>query len=215
MAEAAVECWRRQDWPNTELVIVDDDDCPAFASPLPFEGLCVQYVRLPKRLTIGAKRNQACAMARGEFIAHFDSDDWSAPERLADQMRLLEQNPGKAMTGYHTILFTDGTGWWRFDGPDFQEGRGAFGTTFFYQKDWWREHPFEAKPTCRTDAEDNPFVRRAMAAGGFVGAPAGFMMFARIHRDNTSPKGTSGSKYVPIRDGAELVRCRTLGSLDR
>jgi hypothetical protein len=37
-------------------------------------------------LTIGAKRNLACQEARGEFIAHWDDDDWYAPNRLELQV---------------------------------------------------------------------------------------------------------------------------------
>jgi len=197
LAAAAVECWRRQTWPNTELVIVDDGDMPAFPVPLPFEGLRVQYRRLPKRLTIGAKRNLACEMAAGEFIMHQDSDDWSAPGRVADQFERLVAS-GLSMTGYHTMLFTDGQRWWRYDGPKFKGGMGAFGTSFFYRRDWWEHgHRFQDGPKNRLDCADNPFCQESMRLNEFVAAPAGEMMFAQIHKDNTSPKCTSGSRWKP------------------
>ncbi|MGH9945399.1 MAG: glycosyltransferase, partial [Pyrinomonadaceae bacterium] len=37
------------------------------------------------RLSIGAKRNLACRFAEGEIIAHWDDDDWYAPDRLRYQ----------------------------------------------------------------------------------------------------------------------------------
>ncbi len=43
----------------------------------------VRYLQLPQRASIGAKRNLACAEARGELIAHWDDDDWYAPARLS------------------------------------------------------------------------------------------------------------------------------------
>jgi glycosyltransferase involved in cell wall biosynthesis len=46
----------------------------------------VRYVRLERRTSIGAKRNLACAQARGEVVAHWDDDDWYAPDRLARQV---------------------------------------------------------------------------------------------------------------------------------
>ena len=169
-------------------------------------GSSIAYFCLPKRLTIGAKRNLGCALARGEFIAHFDSDDWSAPERLDDQMRRLTAS-GLALTGYHSMLFTDGARWWRFDGPDVQGGKGAFGTTLLYRREWWKKHPFSDGPKNRTDSEDRPFVQTAMMAGRFTSAPAKEMMIARVHGGNTSPKGTTGWKYksVPVPENLKGV----------
>jgi glycosyltransferase involved in cell wall biosynthesis len=45
----------------------------------------VRYLRLSPRASIGAKRNLACAEARGEVIVHWDDDDWYAPSRLSWQ----------------------------------------------------------------------------------------------------------------------------------
>ena len=40
----------------------------------------------PARTSIGGKRNLACREARGEIIAHWDDDDWYAPDRLRYQI---------------------------------------------------------------------------------------------------------------------------------
>jgi len=44
----------------------------------------------------GAKRNLACERARGQFIVHWDDDDWYPASRVRVQIRaLLEQGiPG-------------------------------------------------------------------------------------------------------------------------
>src|SRR5262249_34045298 len=49
----------------------------------------VRYVRLPARTSIGGKRNLACRRAAGEIIAHWDDDDWYAPNRLRYQVSPL------------------------------------------------------------------------------------------------------------------------------
>ncbi|HEX8114410.1 MAG TPA: glycosyltransferase, partial [Kofleriaceae bacterium] len=72
-----------QDWPNRELIVVDDgrDAVGDLVAGVPG----VRYLRLPGRASIGAKRNLACGEARGELIAHWDDDDWYAPGRLSWQ----------------------------------------------------------------------------------------------------------------------------------
>ncbi|HKV13013.1 MAG TPA: glycosyltransferase, partial [Thermoanaerobaculia bacterium] len=41
---------------------------------------------VPRRMSIGAKRNLACAEAKGEIVAHWDDDDWYSPDRLEQQV---------------------------------------------------------------------------------------------------------------------------------
>jgi len=79
----ALESFRRQSYPNTELIVVDDgeDAVGDLCTGVPR----VRYIRLRRRASIGAKRNVACGEARGEVIAHWDDDDWYAPDRLRYQ----------------------------------------------------------------------------------------------------------------------------------
>lgn len=56
--------------------------------------------------TIGAMRNSANARVKADFIAHFDSDDVSSPQRIAEQVALLDAS-GKACVGYREVLFWD------------------------------------------------------------------------------------------------------------
>lgn len=80
----ALRWFAAQDWPNRELIVVDDGDDPVedLASRVPN----VRYFRLTRRASIGVKRNFACARAAGSIIAHWDDDDWYAPERLRRQI---------------------------------------------------------------------------------------------------------------------------------
>src|SRR5258708_5206053 len=76
--------FQAQDYPNTELIIVDDGSEPI--SDLVENLPNIHYLRLPTRTSIGAKRNLACQHARGMLIAHWDDDDWYAPDRLRYQV---------------------------------------------------------------------------------------------------------------------------------
>ena len=142
----ALKCFLSQDWPEKELLVIDD-------GAVKVEGLVKQmvpdsvYIYLTGKQIIGVKRNLACEAARGEVICHFDDDDWSAAGRVLDQvMRLLES--GKQMTGYHSVTYWNGMKAYRYVSPVPQY---AVGTTMCYQKSFWRTHRFPAK----NYAEDN------------------------------------------------------------
>lgn len=68
----AVEYFLRQDYPNRELIVVDDGS-DAVADLMPNDAR-VRYLRLDAKHTDGARRNIAREQARGEVIAHWDGD---------------------------------------------------------------------------------------------------------------------------------------------
>ena len=79
----ALRLFVNQDYPNKEMVIVDDSrepsDCDLLRNP------AIRYMHLQKPLSIGAKRNLACENANGQIIAHWDDDDWYESDRLRYQ----------------------------------------------------------------------------------------------------------------------------------
>jgi glycosyltransferase involved in cell wall biosynthesis len=83
----AARLFLEQDYPNRELIVVDDGERPA-GDLLP-QAPNVRYFHFDTRCTIGAKRNFACEQARGSIIAHWDDDDWYGPERLRYQVAPL------------------------------------------------------------------------------------------------------------------------------
>lgn len=186
-AAAALACWRAQTWPSKELIILDDADDPSFPDGFQFQpawggspaGLYYSRLHSEKRKTIGYKRNLACQLALGEFIIHFDSDDYSAPERMADQvMRLLQS--GKSVTGYHSIKFTDGTSWWQYQGYS----GWAFDSSLCYRRAFWREI---AQFADANDGLEESFRAAAIRRNDFVSVDGHELLLASIHSDNTSP----------------------------
>ena len=73
----AIRYFLAQDYPNKELLILDDGD-DSVADLLP-DHPQVRYMREPKGRTLGVKRNRLCELAQGDIIAHWDDDDWHAP----------------------------------------------------------------------------------------------------------------------------------------
>jgi glycosyltransferase involved in cell wall biosynthesis len=80
----AMEKFAAQDYPHKELIVVDDGPRPVSALAEGRQG--VRYHRLERDdLTVGEKRNIACAMSTGEVICTWDDDDWYSPERVRCQ----------------------------------------------------------------------------------------------------------------------------------
>ena len=176
----ALKCYLSQDWPDKELVVIDDgpDRVGDLVKRLVPN---VVYFHLAEKQIIGTKRNLACEAARGELICHFDDDDWSAAGRIRDQvMRLVES--GKQMTGYHSIKYWNGTKAYRYVSviPQY-----ALGTTLCYMKSFWYKHRFPAK----NYAEDNALVYEACDERQLIAVDAGEMMVVRCHASCTSNPG--------------------------
>jgi glycosyltransferase involved in cell wall biosynthesis len=89
-----------QEWPNTEVLIVDDastDSSLACAQTAIRDDPRVRIIRHPRNIGPGAARNTILSNARGEFITFFDDDDESLPCRISKQVATLtayEQRTG-------------------------------------------------------------------------------------------------------------------------
>ena len=51
----------------------------------------ISYVHAPGEMSIGAKRNALCDVARSEIIAHFDDDDFYAPHYLEGMLSSMNE----------------------------------------------------------------------------------------------------------------------------
>jgi glycosyltransferase involved in cell wall biosynthesis len=159
----AVRLFQRQDYPERELIVVDDGD-DALESRLPRDPR-IRYVRAPRGESIGAKRNRACALARGAFLAQWDDDDWYGPSRLSVQLEPLLA--GRAdVTGLVTPLFLDLDAWrfWSVTPKLHQRlfrGDVHGGTLAFARHVWERLSKYPDASL----AEDAAFLVRAQARG--------------------------------------------------
>jgi hypothetical protein len=83
----AVQCFLEQDFPDRELVIVDDGT-DRIEDLVPRDERVV-YMGLNSRRSIGAKRNLAMELASGDYLMCWDDDDWSGPGRISYQVAPL------------------------------------------------------------------------------------------------------------------------------
>lgn len=183
LALKAVQCFKTQTYENRELIVLDDVDARSF--PKGLRGHNIIYDCLPFRLSIAEKRNRCCQLARGEVICHWDSDDWSAPRRIEDQIFIL--NAGLvSVVGYNSVTFFDErtNQGYRFD----RERRYAIGTSLCYLKSFWERNPFREGSEGKPWGEDNAFVWDALQRHEIDTWDGHEMIVARMHNDMTCPK---------------------------
>ena len=182
---AAIECFLQQSYGNSELIILDDGvvkitDLVALRKHPSEPPSRIRYIKSTPFKSLGEKRNACCMVARGEIICHFDDDDWSAEDRVEDQVKRLLAT-GAPVTGYSRLLFWDcikGVAcWYRARVPGY-----VVGTSLCYWRDFWRIHRFTDKPR-----EDNEFIR--LILGRIACSSDHRHMVARIHDcHHASPK---------------------------
>jgi glycosyltransferase involved in cell wall biosynthesis len=182
----ALRLFLRQDYPNLELIVVDDGR-GAVASLLPDDPR-VRLIRLPEKKNVGVKRNLACAAAAGEFIIHWDDDDWYPADRVRRQLAALQTGRAE-ICGTSTLYYYDAASRraWCYR---YQQGNRPWvaGNTLAYRTAWWKAHPF---PEIQV-GEDSRFVWAApRTAVCDLNAPD--LCVARIHPQNTSRKSQTGA----------------------
>ncbi len=186
----AIEYFLRQDYPNKELVILDDGSDPVEdlvpASP------ALRYQRLGQKTPLGAKRNLACEAARGNLLMHWDDDDWHAPGRITCQVTALLERQAE-ICGLREMLFYDpqSAQTWLYSYPAGQRPWLA-GGSLLYTREFWRQSPFTPVDV----GEDTRFVwSRPLTR--WVCLPDYRFYVALIHPANTSPKRTHHAYWSP------------------
>ncbi|MEQ9639372.1 MAG: glycosyltransferase family 2 protein [Alphaproteobacteria bacterium] len=90
--ERAVGSALAQTWRPIEVVVVDDassDGTPEILRRLAAEHCEIRVFRNEVNSGVAYGRNRILTEARGEFVAFFDDDDESLPERVATQLRRI------------------------------------------------------------------------------------------------------------------------------
>ena len=193
MAARAVESFRRQTYENKTLLLYNNGDSDEIECGCSAEAFHVKILGT-HGLSIGILRNAANAFRTGyhpngpDIIVHWDDDDWSHPNRIADQVALLQRSGADAV-GYREMLF-----WrdeikqaWLFTGatPNY-----ALGTSLCYWRKTWQRRPFlnETQGVEEKWCADLKVV--SVSAMSYHGKPEHIpvepRMIASIHGGNTS-----------------------------
>lgn len=176
--QAAVDSVLAQTHPNFELVIIDDGSrdktivaqLDAWASADPRVGVYHE----PHRGVAGSA-NRGIQLARGEFVARHDSDDWSEPDRLTLQATYLKSHPEITLAGTDTQGHSaDGRPLWRLRLPHtpsellaelWKRNPFVHGSTMFRRQTALDIGGYRDQFPC---SEDYDFLWRLTEAGGAV-----------------------------------------------
>jgi glycosyltransferase involved in cell wall biosynthesis len=160
----SVNYFLRQDFAERELIIIDDGeaDLSAELSADPR----IRYIRAERAMSIGAKRNRACELARGRFILHWDDDDWYGSRRISAQLAPLLEGTAD-ITALNDTCFFDVKRWqfWRCT-PDLHRRlfvQNVHGGTLAYQREIFDKS--SVKYPDLSLAEDAAFLHAAVKRG--------------------------------------------------
>lgn len=180
LTDRAVICFLLQSYPEKSLLILDNGSKP-YELPFSCQSQDIAVLRRTEWFpdggkTVGRLRNLANKIASGDIIAHWDSDDWSHPLRLAFQVSLLKEYKTD-LVGYRSMMFwRDGEAW---DYNDPTPHGKIIGTSMCYWRRTWEQKPFRDV----NRGEDNDWQRELVVRkeeGFFKDEPA---MVARILPD--------------------------------
>ncbi|KPK55387.1 MAG: hypothetical protein AMS22_04540 [Thiotrichales bacterium SG8_50] len=214
--ERALRSALHQDWPNTEVIVVDDCSSDESTSMIEKAAAGVrdaQLIRHGVNLGTAAARNTVLKQAKGQFVAFFDDDDESLPERVRQQYDTLHRyelsNATDLVACYASGLRRYSNGY-KVDLPAIGSqpmvpvGEMVADYLLFNER---REGVFygSGTPTCALMARASTFraiggfderlrrvedvdfaVRLALAGGHFVGSEARlFVQYATVASDKT------------------------------
>ncbi|MBR1754842.1 glycosyltransferase [bacterium] len=96
----AIESILNQTFKDFEFLIINDGSTNNAEEIIKsYNDSRIRYVLNEKNLRLIASLNKGLDLAQGEYIARFDSDDISRPERLEKQVKFMDDHPSVGLLG--------------------------------------------------------------------------------------------------------------------
>jgi glycosyltransferase involved in cell wall biosynthesis len=170
----ALECWRRQTYPNRQVIVLDHGlHCPVDLETVIRAG--AMLVRIPPSLTLGEALNAGVKLAAGPICLKADDDDWYGPSFLSEWMDQFvpawEDGNRRVLLCATTYLLFDVRRWdIRLGEPERYSG-----ATLCFGREAALEVPF--RPYRRYE-DTNFYVDQVRVAGAmpvYVGRPTSYL----------------------------------------
>jgi glycosyltransferase involved in cell wall biosynthesis len=135
----AIKCFQKQDYPNLELIVLDDGPDP-IKDLLPDDPRIKYFRDLPQK-NHGQKMNICCEYASGEYCIVHDDDDVYPTHRISHQIQPMIDSPALMLTGTSTLYFVkeDFHQAWHYTSPP----RVNWLASIAFRKKLWENHKFE------------------------------------------------------------------------
>lgn len=196
---------REQTYPNWEMIFIDDastDDSVQVAREwheqyrqIWSEDNRMVMLTLPRNIGFAGALNVGLYLARGEYIAIQDSDDYSHVNRLQRQVEFLQNHPEVELVGTNYYSFPSDApmkrelaNWLRY-GDEIGKVYGRGGHCVCHGTILFRGRLFDqiGGPTRRiTGAEDYEFIAKALNAKAKIENLPEPLYFYRLHNNQRS-----------------------------
>jgi glycosyltransferase involved in cell wall biosynthesis len=205
----ALRCFLQQDYPNKELLIIDEGDEPVY-SQVPQGDPHIRYIYLgwmlcrPEPLTIGMKRNIAASLAHGDIFVQQDDDDYFGPRRLSRQAAPIIAGKADVTAMQMTLLLHAPTGTlWRCSEEVHRAlfAHNVRSGTLMYRASYWQGGLYYAN---RPSGEDVGYLSGLLSRGARLGRVVDPNSYICVrHSDNISGDLdglgiTGGWEQVPL-----------------
>lgn len=184
LTKKAVAWFEAQTYKPARLVILD-------TSRESMTRYCGHYQKVAlyfEPRTIGTLRNDANSLGDEDIIVHWDSDDYSHPNRIAEQVAFLQETGAQAV-GYNALLFAripppQRPEVWLFSYSKVWRNK-VLGTSLCYWRKTWEAKPFPDEPKNRESSGEDTLWMQGLDVRGCSSLRDGVpRMIARIHGAN-------------------------------
>ena len=186
MVERAMRSFAAQTYPNRCLLLYDTGELALRGvwpdMLIPTGAVYVRTVR-PAGAKLGDLRNLANEAATGEILLHWDSDDWSHPLRIEEQVFDLIAAECADATGYNDLLAWNSGDPRHEPGAWLYQGRPNYmvGTSLCYWRQTWRNKPFPSL----NSGEDHRWCSGLNGEATTSLRSVGAVIIAEVHGHNT------------------------------
>ena len=183
-----IDIYKSQTYPkeDTEWIIIDDgrdkvEDLFLEASKtIPN----IRYIRIEKKLRLGAKRNMLNKEAKGAIIVAMDDDDYYPPDRISSVVEAFQKNPTFELAGSSEMnLYYIDTEKIYTIGP--YDKNHATNGTMAWRKSYSDKHKYDEYVT---KAEEKSFLEDY--TNPMIQLPPLSTILVICHTDNTVDKST-------------------------
>lgn len=214
---SAIDSICNQSYKQIELIIIDDasnDQCKKLLSAYESRFDMITVIHNLENRGLTKSLNEGLAIAKGEFIARMDADDYSVPSRIEKQVRFLEENDEIDVCGTGVVSFGETNA---FMSPSNGMGNDEAQCCLFFSSTLC--HPSVMMRKAFLDAHslryDESFSRgqdydlwERCSVCGHLAVIDEVLVYYRIHSQQITSKYRGGQN-----DAADAVRMRRLSRL--